>query len=190
MESRVCKHEPFWAVGPACKCLLITPVRYVGGGKENQLGLQVDCMHRRPFFFMSPLFIKVLDELSIGTDAREPVLEPALDVVKQHFHASKVAGTFTSGPITALFPYSESDSALKCLHNEKVQPEEEVKSEVLEVHHKDGPVIFFRNKMELRLEWELKTVKVLSNLVSHFGLPLLRFRTYEEASERCHMQLH
>ena len=65
----------FWAVGPKCPYpLRVTTVRY-DEGKHTVWGLQIECMKQRPFFFTSPLFMLVLNELSLGTYMEEKVYQ-------------------------------------------------------------------------------------------------------------------
>lgn len=175
----------FWAVGPKCPCLQITPIRYTDTAGA-QLALQIDSINRPSIFFMSPLLIKVVDQLSIGTDAREPALHEAMEEVGYLFRGSSAVGSFTSGPLTALFPHERYESARECYRNECSEPKSEVASKSVELPFSRffGLVFAKNNMVRHRLPWELCTMKVLEALKS-YGLPFLRFRTYFEAGERC-----
>ena len=178
------KSPSFWVIGQKCPFLLATLLRYEDRSSV-QLGLQVNSINHSPFFFMSPLLIKVVDQMSIGTDVREPVLHEAIEEVGSQFHGSSAVGVFTSGPVTALFPHENYEQARECFQNERAEPKPEVESKSLEIpFSRFLALVFAKNNMRQRLRWELSTIKVLE-MLKGFGLPLLRFRTYFEASELC-----
>jgi hypothetical protein len=148
---------PIWAVGPECACISLRLIQCTEG-RFTQWGVLVASTERPPFLIMSPLLIRVVDEISIGSDAREPIQEPVLEEFKQHFHGAETLGCFHSGPLAGLFPHSAMHKAWECLrqtHDPKHSP------------------------------WEETTRQTLGELVSTYRVPYLRFRTYDEVRVRC-----
>ncbi len=148
---------PVWAVGPECGCISLTPVKYISGS-FTQWGMHVGQMKGYPFVVISPLLIKVKNELSIGTDAREPIVEDVLKTVSSHFSDSKPEGCFHSGPLTGLFPHTQFNHAWEC-HTRNGDPQDP--------------------------QWEKPKRAVVTDLVKKFGHPLLHFRSYDEVQARC-----
>lgn len=155
--SKLTVFTPVWAVGPDCDCMSLTPVRY-RSGSFTQWGMHVGSMTEQPFVVISLLFIDVVGELSIGTDAREPIVEDVLNEVSGQFKGSKAGGSFHSGPLTALFPHSQFNRAWEC-HTNNGDPKDP--------------------------QWEKPRRAVVTDLVVKFGLPLLRFKSYAEVRARC-----
>ncbi len=157
MSRKLIKFTSIWAVGPECDCISITPVRYVDE-TFSQWGVQVCGMHQKAFVAISPLIIKVVDEISIGTDARERILDRTLEEVREHFNGTPPVGCFHTGPLTGLFLHSQLDLAIECLHD--------TAGEKYDV-------------------WEKETQNVMHGLVDKLRLPFLKFATYDDVRERC-----
>jgi hypothetical protein len=147
---------PVWAVGPECNCIQVTPAQYIGGS-FSQWGLQVSSMKHQAFLIISPLIIQVIDEISIGTNVQEQIIERVLEEVRNYFHDSKPEGVFHTGPITGLFSQARFDLAWEC----------------------------FRSPEMKNPEWERETQRVISDLVHTYGVPYRHFQTYDDMRVVC-----
>ncbi len=156
MTKKLIEFTPVLAVGPELACVSLTLARYEEGS-FSQWGLQVSGTKCDAFLVISPLIMKVVGELSIGTDAREPIYEPVLETMKGHFHDARPMGCFHSGPLTGLFPSSQFKMAWNCLR---------------------------ARKKKKRGEWETQTERVLRDL-RNFGLPFIELNSYSEIRGRC-----
>ncbi|MDO8492782.1 MAG: hypothetical protein Q7S34_04030 [bacterium] len=104
---------PFWAVGRECGCTSIILARF-HDSKVSQWACEVTSLEKPPFLAISPLVIKTEKNFSLGTDAREPIIDNVLEEMEGQFKGAPVQGCFDSGPITALFPHSRFDMAWEC----------------------------------------------------------------------------
>ncbi len=148
---KITQFTPVWAVAEG-ECFSMTPIRYTNGDFFQQ-GLQISSTHHKPFVVISPLFIKLVDDLSIGTNVKEPVYEETLKGIGEVFQDSERQGCFDSGILAGLFPHSQLHKACECLFDKSGKRAD---------------------------EWRSSTQKIVSELIYTVGVPLLQFKTYEE----------
>lgn len=187
MATSITKLASFWIVGQKSPCLLCTPIRYEGKAGV-QFGFELSGLNNPNIFFMRPLFLQILGEISLGTNTKERVLKDAEVEMRSCFHASRMVACFASGPLTAFFSYHASKEAQECLKCIRDEPKPEVKSKALEVPvPRFTALVFARNNMRQRLRWELQSRAVLKELRTA-GIPFLRFNTYFQLTEARHVR--
>ncbi len=159
MTRRLLEFTPLWAVGPKCDCISVVPALFEDG-TFRQWGVQVCGVTQPAFVALSFLLIQVRDEISIGTDAREPIDSDALEEVRRHFLETPAIGAFHSGPLTGMFPHAKLDLAVACRRD---------------THGTRSDV------------WGKEMRNMVRNLTEKFNVPLLTFKTYAEMRERCRL---